>query len=228
MRLVICDDHRLLTEALASMLSAQGHVIEGIAYNADELMQVVAGSDPDICLLDVNLAGGTEGLTVARKMLETHPRTKVVILSATSDPSVVAEAIDAGVVGFVRKDQNASRIIRTLERVEAGEMAIDGDLLRAAVRATPASPRSDTSRMLSFLTPKERAVLLLLLDGSSTAEIARSLGIATSTARTHVQNVLVKLGAHSRLQATAMVANAGALDELRSGSVDGPVRPSRR
>jgi two-component system nitrate/nitrite response regulator NarL len=99
-------------------------------------------------------------------------------------------------------------------------MAIDGDLLRAAVRSTPPSPRSDMSRMLRFLTAKERSVLLLLVDGSSTAEIARSLGIATSTARTHVQNVLVKLGVHSRLQATAMVANAGALDELRSGAVD--------
>jgi two-component system nitrate/nitrite response regulator NarL len=221
MRLVICDDHRLLTEALASMLSTQGHVIEGIAYSADELLRVVAASDPDVCVLDVNLAGGTEGLTVARELAEKHPRTKVVILSAVSDPSVVAEAIDAGVVGFVRKDQKASRIISTLERVAAGEMAIDGDLLRAAVRATPTSPRSDTSRMLSFLTAKERAVLLLLVDGSSTAEIARSLGIATSTARTHVQNVLVKLGVHSRLQATAMIANAGALDELRAGSLGG-------
>jgi two-component system nitrate/nitrite response regulator NarL len=143
----------------------------------------------------------------------------VVILSAVSDPSVVAEAIDAGVVGFVRKDQNASRIVSTLDRVATGEMAIDGDLLRAAVRATPTSPRSDTSRMLSFLTAKERAVLLLLVDGSSTAEIARSLGIATSTARTHVQNVLVKLGVHSRLQATALIANADALGELRSGTV---------
>jgi two-component system, NarL family, nitrate/nitrite response regulator NarL len=219
MRLVICDDHRLLTEALASMLSAQGHVIEGIAYSADEFLRVVAESDPDVCLLDVNLAGGTEGLTVAREVLERHPRTKVIILSAVSEASVVAEAIDAGVVGFVRKDQNASKIISTLERVAAGEMAIDGDLLRAAVRATPTTPRSDTRRMLSFLTAKERAVLLLLVDGSSTAEIARSMGIATSTARTHVQNVLVKLGAQSRLQASAMVANAGALDELRSGSV---------
>jgi two-component system nitrate/nitrite response regulator NarL len=219
-RLVICDDHRLLTEALASMLSAQGHVIEGIAYDADELLRLVAASDPDVCLLDLNLAGGTEGVTVARELLERHPRTKVIILSAVSEPSVVAAAIDAGVVGFVRKDQNASRIISTLERVAAGDMAIDGDLLRAAVRATPSPPRSDTSRLLSFLTAKERAVLLLLVDGSSTAEIARSLGIATSTARTHVQNVLVKLGVHSRLQAAAMVANAGALEELRSGAAD--------
>jgi two-component system nitrate/nitrite response regulator NarL len=219
-RLVICDDHRLLTEALASMLSAQGHVIEGIAYDADELLRLVAASDPDVCLLDLNLAGGTEGVTVARELLERHPRTKVIILSAVSEPSVVAAAIDAGVVGFVRKDQNASRIISTLERVAAGDMAIDGDLLRAAVRATPSPPRSDTSRLLSFLTAKERAVLLLLVDGSSTAEIARSLGIATSTARTHVQNVLVTLGVHSRLQAAAMVANAGALEELRSGAAD--------
>jgi two-component system nitrate/nitrite response regulator NarL len=220
MRLVICDDHRLLTEALASLLSAHGHVVEGVAYSADEVLRVVAESDPDVCLLDINLAGGNEGLAVAGQLLERHPRTKVVILSAISEATVVAAAIDAGVVGFVRKDQSASRIASALERVSAGDMAIDGDLLRAAVRTTPSGPRSETSRMLAFLTAKEREVLLLLVGGASTAEIAHSLGIAPSTARTHVQNVLVKLGAHSRLQATAMVANAGVLDELRAGKDD--------
>jgi two-component system nitrate/nitrite response regulator NarL len=72
--------------------------------------------------------------------------------------------------------------------------------------------------LLTYLTPRERYVLLLLVDGHSTVEIAEKLSISPSTARTHVQNVLVKLGAHSRLQAASMIAAHGLLDQLRGSA----------
>jgi two-component system nitrate/nitrite response regulator NarL len=216
MRLVICDDQRLLIEALAAVLTSHGHVVDAVAYTPDEAVRAVASCDPDVCLLDVNLLGATEGIEVARQLRTGHPRTKVVILSAVVEPSVVAQAIDAGVAGFISKDQTVESILTTLERVEAGEMAVEPDLLRAAVRRGTGAPRREQDGLLTYLTPRERYVLLLLVDGHSTVEIAEELAISPSTARTHVQNVLVKLGAHSRLQAASMIATRGLLDQLRS------------
>jgi two-component system, NarL family, nitrate/nitrite response regulator NarL len=228
-RLVICDDHRLLTEALAALLSAHGHVVEAVAYAQDDGLRAVAASHPDVCLLDLNFNGAAEGVTTARQLRDEHPSTKVVILSAVSEPSVVAAVIDAGVAGFIRKDQSASTILTMLDRVAAGEIVIDGDLLRAAVHAARLPGRGQTSTVIDFLTAKERVVLLLLVDGHTTGDIARSLGVAASTARTHVQNVLMKLGVHSRLQAAALVVSGGLLEELRSTPLPrdhGQVRPS--
>ena len=218
MRLVICDDQRLLIEALAAVLTAHGHTVEAVAYTPEEAVRAVASADPDVCLLDVNLLGATEGIEVARQLRAEHPRTKVVILSAVVEASVVAQAIDAGVAGFVSKDQNVDSILTTLERVEAGEMAVQPDLLRAAVRRGAGAARREHEGLLTYLTPRERYVLLLLVDGHSTVEIAQKLAISPSTARTHVQNVLVKLGAHSRLQAASMIATRGLLDQLRSSA----------
>jgi two-component system, NarL family, nitrate/nitrite response regulator NarL len=215
MRLVLCDDHRLLTEALAAVLSSHGHVVEAIVFEPEEAVRAVAASDPDVCLLDLTFDGAMDGIAAARRLRDEHPRTKVLVLSAATEPSTVAAAIDAGVAGFTRKDQSATALLTTLDRVEAGEMAIDGDLLRAAIRGAMPAAQNDAGRLLSFLTAQERTVLLLLVDGHSTAEIAQSLDVATSTARTHVQNVLMKMGAHSRLQAAAMVVNGGLLDTLR-------------
>jgi two-component system, NarL family, nitrate/nitrite response regulator NarL len=215
-RLVICDDQRLLIEALAAVLTARGHVVEAVAYTPEEAVRAVASYDPDVCLLDVNLLGATEGIDVARRLRAEHPRTKVVILSALGEPSVVAEAIDAGVAGFVSKGLTVDSILSTLERVEAGEMAVEPDLLRAAVRQGSRAAHREHDGLLTYLTPRERYVLLLLVDGHSTAEIAQKMAISPSTARTHVQNVLVKLGAHSRLQAASMIATRGLLDQLRS------------
>lgn len=232
MRLVLCDDHRLLTEALAAVLSAHGHVVEAIVYKPEEAVRAVAASDPDVCLLDLTFDGAVEGIGIARRLRDEHPRTKVLVLSATTEPSIVAAAIDAGVAGFTRKDQSARALLTTLDRVEAGEMAIDGELLRAAIRRVLPAAQSHTSRLLSFLTPQERSVLLLLVDGHSTAEIAQTLVVATSTARTHVQNVLMKIGAHSRLQAAAMVVNGGLVESLRANTIpssrrqaDAEIRP---
>ena len=223
MRLVICDDHRLLTEALASMLSTQGHVIEGIAYGADELLRVVAASDPDVCLLDVNLAGGTEGLTVARELLELHPRTKVVILSAVSDASVVAEAIDAGVVGFVRKNQNASRTSAPSTRSQPvrwpSMVTSCGRPLRAARRHRRAPTRAESR----LSRGQEARGAALLIDGSFHRRDRRDPSASRPVLRgPHAEHARGAEASHSQLQATALIANADALGELRSGrSIDG-------
>jgi DNA-binding NarL/FixJ family response regulator len=156
----------------------------------------------------------TAGLELAQQVVDKYPRTKVLMVSATDDPAIVSAALDLGVSGFTRKDQRIDGIVQILERVGQGEIAVDPELLRAAVRHLKAPDIDQAERTLRYLTPREREVLRRIVEGESTKQIARAMDIAQSTARTHVQNVLVKLGAHSRVEASAIVARVGAVDRL--------------
>jgi two-component system nitrate/nitrite response regulator NarL len=241
-RIVLCDDHTLLTESLAASLAAKGYQVEAVTSTPAQGLAAVASLDPDILMLDVHFpmtvsaraaasplatAGEqafpvsrpnsrmvTAGLELARAVLERHPRTKVLMVSATDDPAIVSAALDLGVSGFTRKDQRIDGIVQILERVAGGEVAVDPELLRAAVRHLKAPDVDQAERTLRYLTPREREVLRRIVEGESTKQIARAMDIAQSTARTHVQNVLVKLGAHSRVEASAIVARVGAVDRL--------------
>src|SRR5947209_1679723 len=159
MRLVLCDDHRLLLEALASIFSANGHVVEAIVTSPSEAVGAVMASDPDVCVLDIGFPGAESGVEVAARLRREHPRTKVLILSGTTDPNIVSAAINAGVAGFTRKDQSAAAILTVLDRVGQGELAVDPDLLRAVARESRSPRQTDASRLLSFLTPRERYAL---------------------------------------------------------------------
>lgn len=209
MRLVVCDDHALLLESMALTLVAQGQDVVGVARDPDEAVRVVAEHQPDICLLDVSFPGGTSLPAIAR-LREAAPGTKVVMLSADSSPELVAEAIEAGAAGFVRKDETVDRLVQALGLAAQGHLAVEPDLLQRALRSK--DRREDPLWATSYLTDREWQVLRCIVDGLTTDEIARQLGVRGSTARTHVQNVLTKLGVHSRLQAAALVAAHGSAD----------------
>jgi two-component system, NarL family, nitrate/nitrite response regulator NarL len=202
MRLVLCDDHRLLLEALSTALSARGWIVEATASTPEDAVAAVELHDPDLLVTDLEFPLGTS-LDAVRTVVERHPRTKVVILAGDDAPDLVREALDIGVVGYTRKDQSLRAIGEVLERVERGKLAVDPALLHhLAVRTSdPATPPSP----LGSLTPREQRVLELLVEGQNTAEIVAQLHISDSTARTHVQSILSKLGVHSRLQAVALL-----------------------
>jgi DNA-binding NarL/FixJ family response regulator len=124
---------------------------------------------------------------------------------------MVNAALRAGAAGFVLKEQSIDRILQALDRVVAGEAVVDSGLLRAALDV-PSPRHSPESQRLRSLTPREREALRRITAGDSTREIARAMHVSESTARTHVQNVLTKLGVRSRLQAAALVAREGLAD----------------
>jgi two-component system nitrate/nitrite response regulator NarL len=204
MRLVLCDDHRLLLEAISTTLATRGWIVEATETTPSGAVTAVELHDPDVLLIDVAFPSGS-GLDAVRAVRERHPRTKVVVLTGLDRPDLVREALELGVAGYTRKSRSIHAIIDVLERVGQGETAIDTALLRQLAtrptRATPLSPRA----LLGTLTPRERNVLELLVDGQNTSQIVARLHISDSTARTHVQSILSKLGVHSRLQAVALL-----------------------
>ena len=209
MRLVICDDHRLLLEALATALAGRGYTIEAAATSPAEAVRAVAMHDPDILLIDVMFPVGS-GLDAAREVLAHHPRTKVVMITGTESVEPLMAALELGVSGYTRKDQRVEAIARVIEQAASGEVAIDRELLRGVRSTTRSRQREHTA--MDDLTPRERHVLSLLVSGLNTNEIVQQLGVSQSTVRTHVQNIFAKLGVHSRLQAVAALSASGLLE----------------
>jgi two-component system nitrate/nitrite response regulator NarL len=206
MRIVVCDDHRLLLEALGMALSASGHDVVALASRPEEAVTAVATHRPDVCLLDVNFPDGTS-VAAIHELREASPETKVVMLSAEADHAVVGRAIAEGASGYVGKEKPITEIVEMLDRAVHGQLAVEPALLQRALR--PHKSSEDPLWALQFLTDREWQVMRCIMEGQTTEEMAGSLGVQRSTARTHVQNLLTKLGVHSRLQAAALMSAHG-------------------
>lgn len=203
MRLVLCDAHRLLLEALSAALSARGWTVEAAVSTPEGAVRAVELHEPDMLVTDVAFPDDA-GVDAIRTVVESYPETKVVVLTGSDEPELVREALDIGVAGYTRKDQSIQAIGDVLQRVDRGRLTVDAALLRH-LAARPSPARTSPSALFSSLTPREQRVLRLLVDGRNTADIVTRLRISDSTARTHVQSILSKLGVHSRLQAVALL-----------------------
>jgi two-component system, NarL family, nitrate/nitrite response regulator NarL len=205
MRLVLCDDNRIMCEALASILQTRGHQVVAIATSATDAVTATATHRPDACLLDLRFPDGG-GFDAARAIRRGRPDTKILVLSCVADPGAVSEAKQIGVAGFLRKDRRADTILDALDVVGAGGTAFGPRYSGLAGRRMAATSRED---LLSTLTPRETQVLRRIVAGQSTGQMAREMDLATSTLRSYVKTILAKLGAHSRLQAAAIATRAG-------------------
>jgi two-component system nitrate/nitrite response regulator NarL len=211
MKIVLCDDHEMWLQALEVALEARGHVVTALTTTPDTGVQAVAATDPDVVALDVGFPDGN-GFEAAERITAASPRTRVVMLTASAEPTVRAAALAAGASGITRKDQSIVAILASLERVADGGDAFEQPAVRSTPRRT--RPESEIARLVASLTARERDVLRRLIEGRTTGDIARDLGVTTNTARTHIQNVLTKLGVHSRLQAATQVVRAELVDLL--------------
>jgi DNA-binding NarL/FixJ family response regulator len=197
---VIIDEERTFADALA------------IRLNAEEDLSVVAVTQPtattmgwhaDIILLDVDLTGSVR---FCKTTSRTPNDTRVIMLSHTSEPSRIVAAIEAGARAWVRKDESVEHLLRVLRGVARGETwlppAETGNVLSLLLRQRDG--REDTDRLLDVLTPREREVLACLAEGAGRNQVAEQLNLRANTVRTHLQNIMTKLGVHSALEAVAL------------------------
>ena len=203
MRLLVCDDHRLLLDALSIALTDNGHTVVATAVDPDGAVEAARMHQPDACLLDVSFPHAN-GLNAIGRIHDVSPNTKVVMLSGAISRTLVADAIAQGAQGFVGKEKPVGVIIEALEMASQGHLAVDLQLLQEVLR--PHAQNEEPLWMLKFLTEREWEVMRCIMDGLSTEQMAEQLSVQRSTARTHVQNLLTKLGVHSRLQAAALMS----------------------
>lgn len=206
--LVIADACRLQADAMALALSSRGYRVEAIATTGSGLLRAVSACHPDTCLLDLRLLDG-HALDMLNRLHAREPELRVVVLSRSTDPRAAADAVEAGAVGYLGKDKSLNELDRALRRVAVGELFIEPTLAQEAMRHTRERPDGEAG-LLRWLTQREREVLRRLTEGDDTTDIARALGMTANTTRTHVQNVLDKLGVHSRLEAVALANRASA------------------
>jgi DNA-binding NarL/FixJ family response regulator len=203
-KVIICDDHAVFADSLALVLADAGHSVVGVVYSPDDALAALRTAPADVCLIDLNFPGES----VIERLPELRaaaPDTRFVVLTGFLEQEVLEAGVDAGVRGFAHKGQQAREIIALLSRVHEGELVVD----RTTGRTAPAAPRNQAQRVAQFLTPREREVLTRLARGESTATLAKEMGVTRSTARSHVQSVLTKLGVHSQREAVIEAARSG-------------------
>jgi two-component system nitrate/nitrite response regulator NarL len=208
MRLLICDHHVVFAESLAHLLAARGYSIVGVTHHPDQLMEILHREMVDVCLLDV-VFGDDSAVDRLPAFRIASPNTHLVVLTAGIDAALLSAARAAGIRGLADKRQPVTEMLQVLDRVLAGESVIEPEAVAPPQGSTVRRRGNDALRLASFLTAREREVLCGLVRGDDTNKLARSMGIASATARCHVQNVLTKLGAHSRLEAATSAVRYG-------------------
>lgn len=219
-RVLIVDDERLFAELLrVAMRSADDIEVVGVAHDVRSATALLNETRPDVILADYHLPDGT-GAELARTVRVALPEAAIVVL--TGDPSAftLADVARSGAAGHLTKERGFSDVVGAVRAAAAGEVLFSSSELQRLLL----SERSEPGAATEPLTPRELEVLHLLASGASTAAAAASLGISTATLRAHVQAVLRKLGAHSRLEAVAEAARLG-LVTLDSWTRQGPTSP---
>jgi DNA-binding NarL/FixJ family response regulator len=211
-RVLLVDDHRLVVEMLADALDqAEDVEVVGTAGNGLEGVQIAKREKPDVVLMDVEM-DAMGGIEATKHIVQALPETRVVMLTANDDQATVLEAIESGAVGYLTKDRAlVDDVVETVRRAHQGEIMLPPALIGRLVASLAARRREQIERraLAEALTPREREILHLIAEGADNKTIAERLIVSPHTVRTHVQNVLAKLGAHSKLEALTIAAKRG-------------------
>lgn len=207
-RLLIVDDHAVVRQGLRMFLSLDPEFeIIGEAMDGKHGLEMARKLQPDVILMDL-LMPVMDGITAIGAVRREMPDTEVIALTSVLEDNAVVGAIRAGAIGYLLKDTEQDELIRAIKAAAAGQVQLSPKAaarLMREVRA-PESPES--------LTDRETEVLRLLAKGLSNKEIANTLVIGEKTVKTHVSNILSKLGLSSRTQAALHAARIGLVDEL--------------
>jgi DNA-binding NarL/FixJ family response regulator len=213
-RLLICDDHRLLTDTLTDVASHDSRLaLLPAVHSPEEAVELARHTHPDVVLMDIEFRGPMNGIEATRRIKQTSPSTKVVIMTAHEDEGLLVEAVEAGASGFLRKTEGVDEFIAAVKAAADGEILIDRAALARLLPkvARERETRRDAQLLLGQLTDREREILAELAKGLRNDDIATKLFISPQTVQTHVRNLLGKLGVHSKLEAVAFAVRHGAV-----------------
>ena len=217
-RVLLADDHGAIREGLRIMLETHGIEVVGEAAEGDVAVRTAAALRPDVVLMDLRMPG-RDGVSATREIVE-RGLADVLVLTSFDEDDLVMGALAAGAAGFLLKTADAPTLVQAVRAVAAGHGMLDPRVTRRALAAIVSAAPTDTAApgVEVELTAREREVLEGIQSGLSNAQLAQRLGISVPTVKTHVSNVLAKLGARSRSHAAALV---------RSGAVSIPGDLSR-
>ena len=203
----LIDRERTFANALAVRLEAEDDIDVVLAVHRQApAPSLIVGRHADVVLLDADLPGDA-AVRLCEELSGRADAPRVVMLSRGSEPSRIADAVRAGAAGWVRKGESLAYLLQVIRGVAAGETwlspAETGAVLRLLLQEE--KQQRDSDRLLASLTPREREVLACLAEGAGRQDVAERLHLSANTVRTHLQNLMAKLGVHSTLEAVAVV-----------------------
>jgi len=212
LRVVVAEDQALVRAGLVTILRTDPDIdVVGEAGDGEEAIAAVREHHPDVALLDVRMPR-LDGLAATRRICA-ETSTRVLVLTTFGEDDVVFEALRSGADGFLLKDTRPEDLIAAVHGVAAGENRLDPAVTAAVVshfrRQTSRAGAPPDGRAVEQLTAREREVLVLMARGLSNAEIAAELVVSNGTVKTHVANVLSKLGVRDRVQAVIAAYEGG-------------------
>lgn len=232
-RVLVVDDHRIFAESLAAALAAEPDVDVSAAGSGPAALRCLdraaaEGRRYDVMLVDGDLGaapgppavaravpepgeGAVDGISLVAGVRSGHPAVRAVVLAEKDDPHRAALALQAGASGWVAKDCSLQRLLAVVRGVLRDETHLPPALLTGVLRELTAARkhRTESEQLVESLTPREREVLRCMVAGLGRKAVAERLFLSPHTVRTHMQNVLGKLGVHSTLAAVALARRAG-------------------
>lgn len=209
-RVLVVDDHLVVRQGLRSLLTQYPDIrVVGEAEGGPATLELIAGLQPDVVLLDIRLAGPS-GLELARQLRRSGSESRVIILTSYDDQAFLLEAAQAGVHGYLLKSASAEVLADAIRAVHAGERRLSPALADKALEQLEALSQAH-ARSDSGLSGQELQILKLLADGASTQSIGEALFLSERTVKRKTQDILYKLGASSRAHAVAEAFKRGLL-----------------
>jgi DNA-binding NarL/FixJ family response regulator len=209
-RVIVVDDQAIVREGLVTVLSLLPDIeVLGEAADGAAACELVERLRPDVVLMDLRMPV-MDGLAATRRIAADSPAVAILILTTFADDASVVEALRAGAKGYLTKDAGRAEVAAAVRAVAQGHTTLAAEIggrLFAAPRAEPVAPGAANPDLAARfgLTPREDAVLALIGDGLSNAEIAGRLFVGVSTVKTHINAIFAKLGVRDRAQAIALV-----------------------
>ena len=205
-RLLLADDHNILVEGLKALLAPEFEVV-ATAGDGRAVLEAAKTHQPDIILLDISMPG-LNGIEAARRLKQSNPDAKLIILTMHGDLSFVSAAFEAGASGYVLKQSAATELVAALHEVASGRNYVSALIQKRLGPEMPAFLRR--SKTLSAdLTSRQREVLQLVAEGRARKEIAQILGVSVKTVEFHKQKISEKLGIHTDAALTAYAIRHG-------------------
>jgi NarL family two-component system response regulator LiaR len=198
-RVLIVDDHPMVRRGLATFLQAFDDLeLAGEAEDGEAAVQLCARLQPDVVLMDLILPH-MDGAAATHLIRQQCPAVQVLALTSYKDLKLIQNALKAGAIGYLLKDVSAEELVQAIRLAHAGRSSLSPEAAQALILAANQPPVSG-----SDLTERERAVIALMVEGLSNSQIAARLVVSPSTIKTHVSNILSKLGVAGRAEAVAL------------------------